>query len=101
MRDSCEAKVIGPQADITELIPLYIDYKESAKLTSTYGQNFLDQINPVSGRVHTNYQQLGANTTRITSGGKDKGAGVEYPNLLNLPSDHETRACFVAEPGNR
>lgn len=38
---------------------------------------------------------------RITSGGKDKNNKVEYVNLLNLPSDEETRACFVAEKGNR
>ena len=77
-----------------------MEYKEASKVTSTYGQNFLDQINPVSGRIHTSFQQLGADTTRITSGGKDKGAGIKYVNLLNLPSDHETRACFVAEEGN-
>lgn len=100
-KDSIDAKVLGPQADKSDLVPIYLAFKEAAKLTSTYGQNFLDQINPVSKRIHTNYQQLGADTTRITSGGKDKASGVKYVNLLNLPSDHETRACFVAEEGNR
>lgn len=38
---------------------------------------------------------------RITSGGKDKSHRIEYVNLLNLPADAETRACFVAEEGNR
>ena len=38
---------------------------------------------------------------RITSGGKDKSARIEYVNLLNLPADEETRACFVAEEGNK
>lgn len=40
-------------------------------------------------------------TLRITSGGKDKSNHVEYVNLLNLPADAETRACFVAEEGNK
>ena len=40
-------------------------------------------------------------TLRITSGGKDKSNKVEYINLLNLPADAETRACFVAEKGNK
>ena len=40
-------------------------------------------------------------TLRITSGGKDKSNKIEYVNLLNLPSDEETRACFVAEKGNK
>lgn len=100
-KDSIDAKTLRPQADKCSLIPLYLEYKEAVKVTSTYGENFLDQINPVSRRIHTNYQQMGADTTRITSGGKDKENSTEYVNLLNLPSDSETRACFVAEPGNK
>ena len=41
---------------------------------------------------------MGADTTRITSGGKD--GNIEYINLLNMPSDEETRACFTADKGN-
>ena len=101
MKDSIDAKVIEPQKDISDIAPIYLDYKAAAKVVGTYGQNFLDQINPVSGRIHTSFSQMGADTTRITSGGKDKGNKVEYVNLLNLPSDEETRACFVAEKGNK
>lgn len=101
VKDSIDAKKLKPQADKCSLIPLYLEYKEAVKVTSTYGENFLKQINPVSHRIHTNYQQMGADTTRITSGGKDKENNTEYVNLLNLPSDSETRACFVAEDGNK
>ena len=100
-KDSIDAKSLKPQKDKCSLIPLYLEYKEAVKVTSTYGENFLKQINPVSGRIHTNYQQMGADTTRVTSGGKDKGAKVDYVNLLNLPANAETRACFVAEKGNK
>ena len=100
-KDSIDAKVLKPQADKCSLINPYLEYKEAVKVTSTYGENFLEQINPVSGRIHTNYQQLGADTTRITSGGKDKEHNIEYINFLNIPSDAETRACFVAEKGNK
>jgi DNA polymerase-1 len=100
MKDSIDAKVIEPQKDVSDIAPIYIEYKTAAKVVGTYGENFLKQINPVSHRIHTNYQQMGADTTRITSGGKDKSSKVEYVNLLNLPADEETRACFVAEPGN-
>ena len=41
------------------------------------------------------------NTLRISSGGKDKVNKVDYINFLNIPSDAETRACFVAEKGNK
>ena len=100
-KDSIDAKTLKPQKDKCSLIPLYLEYKEAVKVTSTYGENFLEQINPISGRIHTNFQQLGADTTRITSGGTDKQNKTEYLNLLNLPADAETRACFVAEKGNK
>lgn len=100
-KDSIDAKSLKPQKDKCSLIPLYLEYKEAVKVTSTYGENFLKQVNPVSGRIHTNYQQMGADTTRLTSGGKDKTAKIEYINLLNLPANAETRACFVAEEGNK
>lgn len=100
-KDSIDAKSLKPQKGKCSLIPLYLEYKEAVKVTSTYGENFLKQVNPVSGRIHTNYQQMGADTTRLTSGGKDKTAKIEYINLLNLPANAETRACFVAEEGNK
>lgn len=100
-KKSVEAKVIKPQLEVSSIAPIYLEYKAAQKIVSTYGQNFIDQINPVSGRIHTNYQQLGADTTRITSGGKDKSSNTEYINFLNFPSDEETRSCMVAEEGNR
>lgn len=100
-KDSVDAKVLKPQKNKCDLVPLYLDYKEAMKVTSTYGENVLKQINRETGRLYTNYSQLGADTTRITSGGKDKANRTEYINLLNMPADAETRACFVAEKGNK
>lgn len=98
IKKSIDAKVIKPQKNVSDIAPIYLAYKEASKVTSTYGQNVLNQINKVSERIHTNYSQMGADTTRITSGGKD--GNIEYINLLNMPSDEETRACFTAEKGN-
>lgn len=98
-KDSTEEKVIAPQADLSTLIYLFIEYKGACKTTSTYGQNVIDQINPVSHRLHTNFNQLGTDTGRLSSGGKDKSAGIEYLNFQNFPNDAETRACFVAGKG--
>lgn len=100
-KDSIDAKTLKPQKDKCSLIPLYLEYKEAVKVTSTYGENFLDQINPISGRIHTNFNQLGTDTGRLSSGGKDKSTKTSYVNLQNLPADAETRECFVAEPHNR
>lgn len=100
-KDSIDAKVLGPQKSKCNLIPLYLKYKEQMKLCSTYGENFLKQINKTTGRIYTNFNPIGTDTTRISSGGKDKANRIEYINMLNLPSDEETRACFIAEDGNR
>lgn len=100
MKDSIDAKILKPQKDKCSLIPLYLKYTEAAKVTSTYGENFLRQINPVSNRIHTNINPLGTDTGRLSSGGKDKATGTDYVNLQNLPADAETRACFVAENSN-
>jgi DNA polymerase I - 3''-5'' exonuclease and polymerase domains len=99
MKESVEEKIIAPQANLSSLIYLYIQYQGAAKVTSTYGQNVLNQINPVSKRLHTNFNQLGTDTGRLSSGGKDKGNNLEYLNFQNFPNDAETRACFVAEKG--
>ena len=100
LKDSVDAKLLEPQAKDFEILPIYLDYKEAQKVCSTYGQNWLDQINSETGRIYTKFNQLGTNTARISSGGKDKNAGIEYVNFLNLPADPETRSCFIAEKGN-
>lgn len=100
LKDSVDSKILEPQAKDFPILPIYLDYKEAQKVCSTYGQNWLDQINSDTGRVYTKFNQLGTNTARISSGGKDKKANVEYVNFLNLPSDAETRSCFISEKGN-
>ena len=97
--DSINAKSLGPQAKECGLIPIYLKYKEQAKLVGTYGENILKQINKETGRLYTKYNTKGTDTFRISSGGKD--GTTKYINMLNIPSDSFTRSCFVAEPGNR
>lgn len=98
-KDSIEEKVLAPQAHLSTLIYLFIQYQGATKVTSTYGQNVLDQINVVSHRLHTNFNQLGTDTGRLSSGGKDKSNSLEYLNFQNFPNDAETRACFIAGKG--
>ena len=66
-KDSIDAKSLKPQKNKCSLIPLYLEYKEAIKVTSTYGENFLKQINPVSGRIHTNFNQLGTDTGKTST----------------------------------
>lgn len=100
-KKSVGADIIEPQKDLSPIAPIYLEYKAAEKLIGTYGQNVLDQINPETRRIHTNFNQLGTDTGRLSSGGKDKENEIEYINFQNFPRDAETRSCFVAEPGNK
>lgn len=101
IKNSIEAKIIERQKTKSEISGPYLVYATQKKVVDTYGQSWIDQINPVTGRIHTQFQQLGADTGRLSSGGKDKQNHLEYVNFQNLPSDERTRSCFIAEPGNK
>lgn len=106
IKKSVDATVIEGQKNIHPIAEVYLNFKAAQKVTSTYGQNFLDLINPVTGRLHTSFNQIGTDTHRYSSGGgEDKevipGKKVPLVNLQNLPADAETRACFCAEKGNK
>lgn len=98
MKKSVEAKVISLQKDVSSITQPYLDYKGYDKVVSTYGQGVIDQINPVSGRIHTNFNQM-MDTGRLSCGGKDKTNNIEHLNLQNLPNNDETRHSFIAQPG--
>lgn len=106
MKKSVDATVIEGQKDKHPIAKVYLRFKAAQKVTSTYGQNFRDLVNPVTGRIHTSFNQIGTDTHRYSSGGGDDkevipGRKVPLVNLQNLPADAETRACFVAEDGNK
>ena len=73
------------------LIDLYLSMKEIGQSCTTFGEKFLKNVNPITGRVHTNFKQI-LKTGRISSSG---------PNLQNIPSDPEFRKCFRADYGNK
>src|SRR5690606_5477999 len=58
MKESVDAKVIKPQKDKHPILPIYLEFKNIQKLLSTYGENWISHINPVSGRIHTSYNQM-------------------------------------------
>lgn len=91
-KKSVDIKVVEPQASKSPLIPIYINFKKSAIIVNTFGQKFLNLINPVTGRIHANFNQLGTDTGRLSS---------TEPNLQNLPHDALTRSCFVSDKGNK
>lgn len=106
MKKSVDATVIEGQKNKHPIAEVYLKFKAAQKVVSTYGQNFLDLINPITGRIHSQFNQIGTDTHRYSSGGGDDkeiipGRKVPLVNLQNLPADAETRVCFVAEEGNK
>lgn len=94
MKDSIEAKHIVKQVHVSPLIQMYIDYKKAQKLVTTYGQNFLEAINPKTGRIHATFWQI-MNTGRTSCGSGDNKDDDNSINLQNIPSDKITRGCFT------
>jgi DNA polymerase-1 len=96
-----KAKARSTAADVLEELsaqhPLpakIIEYREIAKLKSTYVDALPRLIHPETGRLHTSFSQTGTATGRLSS---------SDPNLQNIPIrtelGREIRAAFVAEKG--
>jgi len=79
-----------------DFLRLYLKYKASQKTVTTYGKNFFSHINPITGRIHTKFNQL-MNTGRLSSGGKDRALRVDFINFQNIPRGKYTRGRFVAQ----
>jgi DNA polymerase-1 len=85
----------GLAAQGAEVATLVLEWRQLSKLKSTYTDALQAAINPATGRVHTSYSLVGAQTGRLSS---------NDPNLQNIPIRTEIgrqiREAFVAEPGN-
>ncbi len=78
-----------------ELAARVLDWRQLAKLKSTYTDALPTFIHPETGRVHTSYVIAGATTGRLAS---------TDPNLQNIPVRTEEgrriREAFIAKPGH-
>ena len=78
-----------------EIAGKVLEWRQLAKLKSTYTDALQEAINPDTGRVHTSYSLVGAQTGRLSS---------TDPNLQNIPIRTEIgrqiRDAFVAEDGH-
>lgn len=93
---STAAEVLEELALVHELPKKVLEYREMAKLKSTYADVLPRLIHPATGRLHTRFSQTGTATGRLSSAN---------PNLQNIPVrselGREIRAAFVASPGSK
>ena len=91
---STNEEVLQELALYYPLPKLLIEHRRLSKLKSTYTDKLPEQINPRTGRIHTNYNQALTTTGRLSS---------NNPNLQNIPVRSEQgrkiREAFIAPPG--
>ncbi len=92
---STDASVLQELAEAGHTLPtLLMEYRELAKLQSTYLDTLPLQIHPRTGRIHTSFNQTVASTGRLSS---------SDPNLQNIPIrrelGREIRRGFIPKKG--
>lgn len=78
---------LAKQHPYDEVLKRMDAYKKKKKVISSYGQNFIDSVNPVTNRIHANFLQIAAVTGR---------SAARQPALMTLPQGGGMRECFVA-----
>lgn len=73
---STDAEVLEKLAPYHEIVQFILEYRQLAKLQSTYVEGLLKEISPKTGKVHTYFRQTVAATGRLSS---------QFPNLQNIP----------------
>lgn len=94
---STDAEVLDTlAAEGHELPTLILGYRELQKLKSTYVDVLPARVNRSTGRIHTSFNQVGAQTGRLSS---------SEPNLQNIPvrtpRGEAIRRGFVPAPGHK
>ncbi len=89
-KGSTRADVLESLSGEEPILEEILEYRASEKLRSTYVEALLEAINPNTGRIHCNFNQLGAATGRLS---------CQDPNLQNIPvrseAGRQIRSCFI------
>ena len=90
--DSTRNWKLQPLAAQYPAIAKLLEYRTVQKALTSYGQNMIDLINPVTGRLHADFRQIGAPTGRFS---------CTNPNIQQVPHAVEYRRCFSGHPEGR
>lgn len=89
---STNAEILERLRDKHEIVEKVLEYRQLAKLKSTYVTGLSSVVNPKTGRIHSHFNQTVTNTGRLSS---------TEPNLQNIPVrtplGREIRKMFIAE----
>lgn len=89
---STNAEILEKLRDKHEIVEKVLEYRQLAKLKSTYVTGLSSVVNPKTGRIHSHFNQTVTNTGRLSS---------TEPNLQNIPVrtplGREIRKMFIAE----
>nr|BBH95454.1 hypothetical protein KTA_36530 [Thermogemmatispora argillosa] len=90
---SVSAEVIEGLKGLHPVVDALLEYRQLTKLKSTYVDGLLALMDPVSGRVHTSFNQAVTSSGRLSS---------SNPNLQNIPVrtdlGRQIRRAFIADP---
>lgn len=81
-----------PIADKYPVVKALLEYRKLAKAIASFTEKLPKHINPITGRIHSDYNQYGAATGRFS---------CSNPNLQQVPRGKDIRSCFVPTPGNK
>lgn len=89
---STNVEILEKLRDKHEIVEKVLEYRQLAKLKSTYVTGLSSVVNPKTGRIHSHFNQTVTNTGRLSS---------TEPNLQNIPVrtplGREIRKMFIAE----
>ncbi|MBA3334928.1 MAG: hypothetical protein H0T08_04880 [Acidobacteria bacterium] len=69
-----------------------LEYRGVAKSLSSFGENILEFIQSKTGRIHSDFRQIGAPTGRFS---------CSKPNIQQIPHEENYRRCFRAGDGKK
>ena len=90
--DSTRNWKLQPLAAQYPIIATLLEYRTVQKALTSYGENMIEMINPVTHRLHADFRQIGAPTGRFA---------CTNPNIQQVPHAVEYRRCFSGYPEER
>jgi DNA polymerase I-like protein with 3'-5' exonuclease and polymerase domains len=83
---------LAPLAGDYPVVAALLNYRDVAKKVQAFAESLPSYANPVTGRIHPTYHQLGASTGRFS---------CSDPNLQQIPRGAEFRSCFIPDDGHK